>query len=155
MRKLLVLCVALISSTASADPKLADCSVATKNAGHPLGWYRSPEGCKMKAGDAKFKLLKKRGDLMNQLQCLDPKDVKGPDFAKNQLVMWTPIFAKGQNGVDAFDDGKTLTMVKMFGKMCPKDPPIVPGKPVPTRAYQLGAGPRTIVEVSCTKVWRC
>ncbi|MBA2544341.1 MAG: hypothetical protein H0V17_32160 [Deltaproteobacteria bacterium] len=153
MRSLLL--ILLASSTAFADPKPGPCPEVTKNLGRILGWFKSPEGCKMKPGDQKYKLLKTRGELMTHLRCLDPKDVKGPDFAKDQLVMWTPIFAKRQNGVDAFDDGKTLTMVKMFGNTCPKDPPIVPGKPVATRAFYLGAGARTIKEVTCTKEWRC
>jgi hypothetical protein len=156
MRTLLILCGVLTSSVAIAEPKLADCQIATRNLGRPLAWFRAPSGCKLKPGnDPKPRFLTKQSDVVNNLRCVDPGDAKiGMNFAKDQLAIFTPSFVKGQTGVDMYDDGKTLTVVRLFGNTCPKDPPPTVG-PVATRAFYLGAGPRKLAEISCSKVWRC
>ncbi len=158
MRAALVATLVLSSAPAFADhdPKLGDCVVVTKNSGRPLAWWRAPEGCKMKPKIGAPKLAADRAAVLENLECLDrPDQVKvAVDFAKDQLVMWTPSFSPRQTGVDAFDDGKTLTIVKLFGNVCPKDAPAKAG-PVASRAFWLPKGPRTITEVSCNKVWNC
>ena len=111
----------LASSLGRADtPKPIDqCGAAALNLGaaSPVATWKPPAGCRAKSNSI---VLHTQAALDAQFDC--PKGtVVAVDLANYALLQLTQNMQPAAIGIDAFDDGKSLTLVTRFRNRCPKD----------------------------------
>lgn len=102
-------------------------------------------------GDAPL-VIRDKAALAEKLDC--PAGPPPVDFDRQALIVVSRVLSPATVGIDAFDDGKVVTLVTRARRPCPDDP-----RPMPTPATYLfviaAPAARTFAEASCTATSRC
>jgi hypothetical protein len=103
-----------------------------------------PKGCTVTA-NAPTTLVTTESDMGVALACTTPH---GIDFTKSSLAIVRTTLSPATVGIDALDDGKTVTIVSRQRASCKGDPQPMP-MPV-TRLFLVDAGERAFADTTCT-----
>jgi hypothetical protein len=140
---------ALEGSAARPDP----CSPAALNlpTAKPVVVWQPPQGCTARQSEGP-RLVKTDADAATSFDCKKTK--LGVELAKTSLLVVSRTLSPATVGIDALDDGTTVTFVNRFRNPCPDDPRPMP---VPmTKVFLLDdAGDRVFADASCTVETKC
>jgi hypothetical protein len=118
----------------------------------PLAAWKIPDNCTPKSISDK-RILKTQKDLDEQFDCTKGAKV-GVDSANQSIVAVSWNQSPAAIALDAWDDGKTITLVTRFRQNCPKDP-----RPMPMQTARWYAAPanadRAFAEATCTVPTKC
>lgn len=154
MRRTLTLAACLAASACSTSRTTGDtaraaevaCAPAKLGLGDakPLARWAPPAGCTWKVDSTQF--LRTPEELTTSLECTGA--APGVDLTQQTLVVTSRTLSPAEVGVDAVDDGKTLTFVTRQRPPCEGDPHPMP---VPmTLSFSLPAGAkREVKESTC------
>lgn len=150
---------ALVASAACAPARAAGddgpCSARALKLGaaKPVAALPIPTGCTVRGAGDEPVLVRTRAALDQHLAC-PAGAAPAIDFERQALVVVSRMLSPATVGIDAFDDGKVVTLVTRSRRPCPDDP-----RPMPTPAsylYVVGAQPtRGFAEAQCTTDSRC
>jgi hypothetical protein len=153
-----VVAVAAVAACNTADtaPKAVDrCSPAALKLPNatPLNAWKPPDGCEA-TGEPGKRVLRTQADVDANLTCAKGK-THGVDLAKKSLVKVTWNMSPAAVGLDALDDGKTITLVTRSRNPCPDDPHPMPITLTEWFVMPAGGADRAFAAASCTIDSKC
>ena len=128
------------------SPEALKLSAATKL----LDSWKLPASCAVQGTGTV--VIKTQAEATKRFDCGGAK--LGVDFAKSSIVVTSRSLSPATVGVDAFDDGKTITFVDRFRPPCSRDPHPMPSPPL-TFVYLVTPGNRAFADASCTVESKC
>ena len=149
MRAALVLVVAACDRAAPPDP-CSPSALGLKTARQLREWS-PPTACSVKITDSETHIVRAAADVATVFAC--PAATLGIDFTTNALVVTPRFLSEAMAGMQAYDDGKTITLVNRYLETCAN------GKhnlnESFTYVFVIPNGARAIAEMSCTQPQDC
>jgi hypothetical protein len=149
---LLALAAGCSSATAAPDPCSAGALGISKAT--PLVAWTPPAGCTVVHAPART-IVHAQADLAALFRCVNGATPPQLDFTHNSLVVMTWDMSPAATGLDALDDGTTVTFVAKQRTPCPKDPHPMPMRQTAWFVIASANATRNFGDASCTIQSKC
>jgi hypothetical protein len=151
-RFLLVFAASCSTATAQPDPCSAS-ALGVSNAVALVAWA-PPSGCSVVHPPARA-IIYTQSDLAALLHCTGGASLPAFDFDHDSLLVVTWPASPAAVGLDALDDGSTITLVAKSRTSCPHEAPPTPITATTWFAIPSANAQRNFGDRSCTVESRC
>ena len=153
MLRTCLLAIAVLATPAAADPCSPD-ALKLPTAKPLAGWSPSTSCSLAHAGHARHDVVHSQTELDRLFACSSGSPPHF-DFSHASLVVVSWEMAPAATGLDALDDGQTLTFVTRLRKPCPGDLHPMPVNDTRFFVIPTAGATRTFGTASCTLETKC